>query len=72
MLKLDSLLSSDDIKFLEEIGLKYPDKDFSEDEIKDIFFDVMDKLQDNLVDEIVAPDEFSKRCSAIMKKLHSF
>ena len=45
------------------------DKEYTVDEVSDIYFAVMDKLSDNLGDEITSPDEYSKKCSDILNSL---
>ncbi len=66
MHKLTSILNSKQISFLSSIDIPIEDKDYSTDEVSDIYFTVMDKLRENLGEEIKAPDEFSKSCSDIL------
>lgn len=69
MYKLTSILNANQISFLSSIGISIADKEYSTDEVSDIYFDVMDKLGDNLGDEIKSPDEFSKSCSDVLSTL---
>ncbi len=69
MHKLSSILNSNQLSFLSSIGLAVSDKEYSSDEVSDLYFAVMDKLGDNLGEEIKAPDEFSKSCSDILSTL---
>lgn len=69
MHKLTSILNTNQISFLSSIGISIADKEYSTDEVSDIYFNVMDKLGDNLGDEIKSPDEFSKSCSDVLSTL---
>ena len=69
MHKLTSILNANQISFLSSIGISSADKEYSTDEVSDIYFNVMDKLGDNLGDEIKSPDEFSKSCSDVLSTL---
>ena len=42
------------------VGIDISDKEYTDDEVSDIYCGVMDKLSDNLGDEITSPDEYSK------------
>ena len=57
------------LKFLSSIGISVADKEYSTDEVSDLYFAVMDKLGDNLGDEIKSPDAFSRSCSEILSEL---
>ena len=69
MYKLLDILNPNQINFLSSIGIDISDKEYTGDEVSDIYFGVMDKLSDNLGDEITSPDEYSKRCSDILSTL---
>lgn len=69
MHKLSSILSAEQVSFLSSVGISIADKEYSTDEVSDIYFAVMDKLGDNLGDEIKSPDAFSKSCSEILSVL---
>ena len=69
MHKLTSILNANQISFLSSIVISIADKEYSTDEVSDIYFNVMDKLGDNLGDEIKSPDEFSKSCSDVLSTL---
>ena len=69
MHKLSSILSAEQVSFLSSVGISIADKEYSTDEVSDMYFAVMDKLGDNLGDEIKSPDEFSKSCSEILSVL---
>lgn len=69
MYLLSSLLTGDQISFLKNAGIQVSELEYSADEIGNLYFDVMDALQNNLGDEIVSPDEFSKKCSEILSIL---
>ncbi len=69
MHKLTSILSAEQVSFLSSIGISVADKEYSTDEVSDLYFAVMDKLGDNLGDEIKSPDAFSKSCSEILSEL---
>ena len=65
MHKLVEVLNSNQISFLSSIGITIESKEYSGDEVSDIYFAVMDKLGEN----ITSPDEFSKSCSDILSTL---
>ncbi len=69
MHKLSSILSAEQVSFLSSVGISIADKEYSTDEVSDMYFAVMDKLGDNLGDEIKSPDAFSKSCSEILSVL---
>lgn len=69
MYKLLDNLNPNQINFLSSIGIPVTDKEYTGDEVSDIYFSVMDKLSDNLGDEITSPDEYSKKCSDILSTL---
>lgn len=69
MYKLLDILNPNQINFLSSIGISVSDKEYTGDEVSDIYFGVMDKLSDNLGDEITSPDEYSKNCSDILSTL---
>lgn len=69
MHKLNGILNSNQTAFLKSIGITVEDREYSADEVSDIYFAVMDKLGENLGDEIKSPDEFSKSCSDILSTL---
>lgn len=69
MHKLSGILNAEQVSFLSSIGITVADKEYSTDEVSDIYFAVMDKLGDNLGDEIKSPDAFSKSCSEILSIL---
>lgn len=69
MYKLLDILNPNQINFLSSIGISVSDKEYTSDEVSDIYFGVMDKLSDNLGDEITSPDEYSKQCSDILSTL---
>ncbi len=69
MYKLLDILNPNQINFLSSIGISVTDKEYTGDEVSDIYFSVMDKLSDNLGDEITSPDEYSKKCSDILSTL---
>lgn len=69
MYKLLDILNPNQINFLSSIGISVTDKEYTGDEVSDIYFGVMDKLSDNLGDEITSPDEYSKNCSDILSTL---
>ena len=69
MYKLLDILNQNQINFLSSIGISVSDKEYTGDEVSDIYFGVMDKLSDNLGDEITSPDEYSKQCSDILSTL---
>lgn len=69
MYKLLDILNPNQINFLSSIGISVTDKEYTGDEVSDIYFGVMDKLSDNLGDEITSPDEYSKQCSDILSTL---
>lgn len=73
MYKLYGILNERQLSFLSSIGVSVTDKEYSSDEVSDIYFKVMDKLGDNIVDNfgdsIKSPDEFSKNCSDILSTL---
>ena len=69
MYKLLDILNPNQINFLSSIGIPVTDKEYTGDEVSDIYFSVMDKLSDNLGDEITSPDEYSKMCSDILSTL---
>lgn len=69
MHKLVEVLNNNQISFLSSIGIAIESKEYSGDEVSDIYFAVMDKLGENLGDEITSPDEFSKSCSDILSTL---
>ena len=69
MYKLLDILNPNQINFLSSIGISITDKEYTVDEVSDIYFGVMDKLSDNLGDEITSPDEYSKNCSDILSTL---
>ena len=69
MYKLLDILNPNQINFLLSIGIDIYDKEYTVDEVSDIYFSVMDKLSDNLGDEITSPDEYSKKCSDILNSL---
>ena len=52
MYKLLDILNPNQINFLLSIGIDIYDKEYTVDEVSDIYFAVMDKLSDNLGDEI--------------------
>ena len=65
MYKLLDILNPNQINFLSSIGISVSDKEYTGDEVSDIYFGVMDKLGD----EITSPDEYSKNCSDILSTL---
>ncbi len=69
MYKLLSILNSNQTSFLSSININIEDREYSADEVSDIYFTVMDQLGNNLGEEIKAPDEFSKKCSDVLSKL---
>ncbi len=69
MYNLLDILNPNQINFLSSIGIPISDKEYTGDEVSDIYFSVMDKLSDNLGDEITSPDEYSKKCSDILNTL---
>jgi len=69
MYKLLDILNPNQLNFLSSIGISVSDKEYTGDEVSDIYFGVMDKLSDNLGDEITSPDEYSKQCSDILSTL---
>ena len=69
MYKLLDILNPNQINFLSSIGINISDKEYTGDEVSDIYFGVMDKLSDNLGDEITSPDEYSKKCSDTLSTL---
>lgn len=69
MYKLLDILNPNQINFLSSIGISVSDKEYTGDEVSDIYFGVMDKLSDNLGDEITSPDEYSKQCSDVLSTL---
>ena len=69
MYKLLDILNPNQINFLLSIGIDIYDKEYTVDEVSDIYCAVMDKLSDNLGDEITSPDEYSKKCSDILNSL---
>lgn len=69
MYKLLDILNPNQINFLSSIGISVTDKEYTGDEVSDIYFGVMDKLSDNLGDEITSPDEYSKQCSDVLSTL---
>ena len=69
MYKLLDILNPNQINFLLSRGIDIYDKEYTVDEVCDIYFAVMDKLSDNLGDEITSPDEYSKKCSDILNSL---
>lgn len=69
MYKLLDILNPNQINFLSSIGISVSDKEYTGDEVSDIYFGVMDKLSDNLGDEITSPDEYSKNCSDVLSTL---
>ena len=69
MYKLLDISNPHQINFLLSIGIDIYDKEYTVDEVSDIYFAVMDKLSDNLGDEITSPDEYSKKCSDILNSL---
>lgn len=69
MYNLLDILNPNQINFLSSIGIPVSDKEYTGDEVSDIYFSVMDKLSDNLGDEITSPDEYSKKCSDILNTL---
>ena len=69
MYKLLDILNPNQINFLSSIGISVSDKEYTGDEVSDIYFGVMDNLSDNLGDEITSPDEYSKQCSDILSTL---
>lgn len=69
MYKLLDILNPNQINFLSSIGISVSDKEYTGDEVSDIYYGVMDKLSDNLGEEITSPDEYSKQCSDILSTL---
>ena len=69
MYNLLDILNPNQTNFLLSIGIDSYDKEYTVDEVSDICFAVMDKLSDNLGDEITSPDEYSKKCSDILNSL---
>ncbi len=69
MYNLLDILNPNQIHFLSSIGISVSDKEYTSDEVSDIYFAVMDKLSDNLGEEITSPDEYSKKCSDILNTL---
>ena len=69
MYNLLDILNPNQIHVLSSIGISVSDKEYTSDEVSDIYFAVMDKLSDNLGEEITSPDEYSKKCSDILNTL---
>ncbi len=69
MYNLLDILSPNQVAFLSSLGISIADREYSVDEVSDVYYGVMDRLSDNLGDEITSPDEHSKQCSSILSTL---